>query len=768
MATLTRDDLFADHTLRGSAFCQALTARCDEYLRELFASAAGSPARVALVAVGGYGRGDLAPQSDLDVLLIHERGIAIDGMADRLWYPIWDTGVKLGHAVFTPTEALKLATEELDTATSLLDVRHLAGDPALTAELAAAARVQWQKTAQRWLPRLREALDLRATNPGEVAFVLEPDLKLGRGGLRDAHVLHWLDALGSAAVAEGDRPAWQAAHERLLEARIALHRRTGRRGDVLFLQEQDGVAEDLGYADADALMAAVASAARTIEWLTDEAMDRVTITGSRWRRKPRERRLGGGLVLRDGQIHLDDPVGAGVTGCVQLLDVARMAASHEVRVARDTLERFAAASLVFPDPWPIEVRERFVELLRSGWPMIPVIETLDHFGLWSVVLPEWEPNRSRPQRNAYHRFTVDRHLCEAAANAAGFVARVERPDLLVVGTLLHDIGKGYPPHDHTDIGIELVATMGPRMGFNAADTQTLCDLVRYHLLLPDVATRRDLSDEATIRGIADALRTESRLHLLHALTEADAEATGPAAWGEWKASLVRELVERTARYLAGTGAEDLAATFPSAEHRSFMAAGGQTVRGKELTLTVVSPDRPGVFSRVAGVLALNGLDVLGANAHSDDTGMALEEFTVSATFGERDEIDWAKVERDVVRALAGQLAVRARLADRAKMYGRRRKVRPEWAPFEKKVFIDNEASAAATVLEVRAPDAVGLLFRVTSAMADLDLDIRTARIQTLADHVVDAFYVRDSAGRKITDPEHLAEIERALLHAMND
>jgi [protein-PII] uridylyltransferase len=647
----------------------------------------------------------------------------------------------------------------------LLDARHVAGDRGLTAELSASARVGWVKGARGWLPRLRDSLDQRASTPGEVAFVLEPDLKLGRGGLRDAHVLRWLGALEPRLV-EADRDAWQAAHERLLEARVALHRRTGRRGDVLLLQEQDGVATDLGYRDADDLMAAVAGAARTIEWLTDEAMDRVSLAGFRWRRRPKERRLGGGVVLRDGQIHLEGAVAADVAGCVQLLDVARMAAEHKVRIGRDTLQRLAAADLRFPDPWPLELRERFVEFLRSGWQMIPVVETLDHFELWCRVLPEWQPNRSRPQRNAYHRFTVDRHLCEATANAAALTGRVERPDLLVVGTLLHDIGKGFPPHDHTDIGIELVATIGPRMGFDAADTATLCDLVRYHLLLPDVATRRDLSDEATIRTVADALRTEPRLHLLHALTEADAEATGPAAWGEWKASLVRELVDRTARYLAGTSSDDLIANFPTAEHRALMRGRAQVVQGRDRTLTVVSPDRPGLFCRVAGVLALNGLDVLSANAHSDDTGMALEQFTVSSGFA--DAVDWAKVERDVDRALAGQLALRARLADRARMYGRRRRVRPEWAPFEKKVVIDNEASAGATVLEVRAPDAVGLLFRVTSAMADLDLDIRSARIQTLADHVVDAFYVRNSSGQKITDPEHLAEIERALHHAMNE
>jgi [protein-PII] uridylyltransferase len=712
--------------------------------------------------VGGYGRRELCPFSDLDVMLVHDPKVDIGPLAEKLWYPIWDEGVKLGHATFTPKEALRLAASEIDTATALLAARHVAGDPAITAGLADMARHQWVKEANRWLPQLHDSLVLRALNPGEVAFVLEPDLKLGRGGLRDAHTLRWLEVV-EPELLEPDRSLYEAAHVRLLEARVALHLRTGRRGDALLLQEQDGVAEDLGYADADVLMATVASSARTLEWLTDDAFDRVSLSGSRWRRRPKDRRVGGGVVIRDNQVHLDDAVGEGDIGCLQLLDVARTAAVHQIRVGRATLEAFAAAELRFPDPWPIEIRTRFVELLRAGPAAIPVAETLDHWGLWARVLPEWEPCRSRPQRNAYHRFTVDRHLCETAANAAALTSRVDRPDLLVVGALLHDIGKGYPPRDHTEVGIELLEVMAPRLGFDEADSAVLVDMVRYHLLLPDIATRRDLSDDATLSHVAEATRTESRLRLLHALTEADSIATGPAAWGDWKAGLVRELVDRTSLYLAGGDLGEVTGTFPSADQRALMEAGESLVRGEGATFTVVAADRPGLFSRVAGVLALNALNVLGADAISDEHGVALEVFTVENSIG--GEVNWAKVSRELESALAGRLAVRARLAERARVY-RRRTAGPAPAPFESKVVMDNDASPRATVIEVRAPDAVGLLYRVTASMAELDIDIRSAKIQTLGDHVVDAFYVRDSAGAKITDEGHLSEIERALLHAL--
>ena len=295
----------------------------------------------------------------------------------------------------------------------------------------------------------------------------------------------------------------------------------------------------------------------------------------------------------------------------------------------------------------------------------------------------------------------------------------------------------------------------------------LGDLVRHHLLLPDVATRRDLSDDRTIRLVADAVVTEQTLRLLHALTEADSIATGPAAWGDWKASLVRELVDKTARYLAGTAHSDVEGVFPTAGHRELMGRQRPLIQVEGNTITVVDADRPGLFAKVAGVLALNGLDVLGANAHSDDNGVALAEFTVTNTFG--GPVNWDKVRADVELAMAGRLAVRARLAERARVYGSAPAAGARWAPFDRKVVIDNEASESATVIEVRAPDAVGLLYRVTSAVAEMDLDIRSAKIQTLGDHVVDAFYVRDlHAAPKVEGAEHLGEVERALLHALRE
>lgn len=766
MAQLVRDDILQDESLGGVAFCRAYTSRIDRWLRQLYQSATGAPQGVALVAVGGFGRKELCPHSDLDLLLLHDQRVDVGAIAERLWYPIWDTGLKLGHATPTVKEALRLAEEELDSATACLDTRLIAGDAALAEELLRGARAQWVRSANRWLPSLREALLQRTVTPGEVAFLLEPDIKLGRGGLRDSHVLRWLEAL-QPGLLRPDRKVYDDACTALLEIRVALHRRLARPSDVLLLQDQDAVAAALGYADADALMAALAGAARAIEWLTDDAFDRVSLGGSRFRRRPRERRLGNGVTLRDGQLHLDAPVSADPAGfATQLLDVALAAAHNEVRIARGTLELLAAADVAFPDPWPEEVRARFVELLRCGPPMIPVVESLDHWGLFTTVIPEWAPCRSRPQRNAYHRFTVDRHLCEAAAGAAHLVARVDRPDLLVIGALLHDIGKGYPERDHTEIGIELVEVIGERMGFGPTDVATLVDMVRLHLLLPDVATRRDLADDATITAVADTVGTSSTLRLLHGLTEADSIATGPAAWGEWKAGLVRELVDKCAHVLGGGAISDAIATqFPTSEQLRAMAAKQYAIQAEGHTLTVIDADRPGLFSKVAGVLALAGLDVLAAEAYSDEDGSALCTFRVESQF--EDMPPWPRIRTELDKALSGQLALRARLAERARTYGRRRPRQARaWAPFDNKIIFDNDASASSTVLEVRALDAIGLLYRITTAMAELDLDIRSAKVQTLGDHVVDAFYVRGAGGGKITDPGYLAEIERALTYAI--
>jgi [protein-PII] uridylyltransferase len=389
-----------------------------------------------------------------------------------------------------------------------------------------------------------------------------------------------------------------------------------------------------------------------------------------------------------------------------------------------------------------------------------VVEALDQMGLWVHVLPEWSAVRSKPQRNAYHRFTVDRHLMEAAANAAELVARTDRPDLLVVGTLLHDIGKGFPG-DHTEVGIELLEEIGPRMGFPPEDVAVLQAMVRHHLLLPDVATRRDLDDPATVEAVAEAVGDKRTLGLLAALTEADSLATGPAAWGRWKAELVRELASRTAHVLGGGAIAEVRDDFPTAAHLALLQAGVPSITGEGDCLTVVTADRPGLFSRVTGVLALHGLGVLDAAVTSVD-GMALEVLRVESTFGPT--IAWDKVLADLEKVLDGRLALQARLAERARVYGGRQGRGPIAEP--PRVVIDNEASREATVVEVHAPDSIGVLYRITRALAELDCDITSAKVQTLGDRVVDAFYVRRSTGGKLTDPAVLVELERALLHEL--
>ncbi|NCG38936.1 MAG: HD domain-containing protein, partial [Actinobacteria bacterium] len=376
------------------------------------------------------------------------------------------------------------------------------------------------------------------------------------------------------------------------------------------------------------------------------------------------------------------------------------------------------------------------------------------------LLPEWAPNRSRPQRNAYHRFTVDRHLLEAAAEAARLADRVERPDLLVLGALFHDIGKGYPG-DHRIVGVELVHRLAVRMGYDHADVETLEAMVRHHLLLPDVASRRDLEDEGTIRFVADEIGSVGTLELLAALTEADSIATSPSAWSPWKAELVRELAERTTRYLTGGWPGDVAPAFPQPEHLALLEAAEELVRLVDHRLLVITPDRPGTFSCISGALALHGVEILGANLHTEGS-WALQELRLGGGIGLEEHPD--RVTDDVRLALRRRLAITARLLRRASTYRYQRITTAQ--PAEPQVTVDNETSSTATVLEVRGPDSIGFLFRITRAFIELDLNIVRAKVQTLGDDVIDSFYVRGPDGKKVLDAEYLAEIEMAVLAAI--
>lgn len=753
-----RREVLENTSLRGVRMARELSLATDEWLAELWSSAADSLSkRASLVAVGGYGRGELAPFSDLDLVLLHDGVKNIDEIAAKLWYPIWDSGLKLGHSVTTVKQLIELSRTELDSATANLSARHIAGDRSLTDELRAAAEKAWRTASETRLPELMRRVRDRQSEHGEVAFLLEPNLKEGYGGLRDIHALKWAEEAG-VPISRSDQASLDGASDVLMSVRVALHRHVGRASEVLHLEDQDAVASLCGYPNADALMSSLSNVARSVSWVGDEVWARVKAA----RTKPTpDQAVAPGVILRNGEIHLDDTIDP-ATDPSLVLRVAASAARHRARIDRPTLDRLAQSSPAMPSPWPVGAVDDLVGLLLTGHDAIPVLEALDQRGLWVRILPEWAPNRSRPQRNAYHRFTVDRHLWEATANASDLAKNVSRPDLLVLGALFHDIGKGYPG-DHNDVGVELVGRIAPRVGIPHDDMVILQTMVKHHLLLPDVATRRDLADPATISHVAENVSSPLVLDLLHGLTEADSLATGPAAWGSWKAELVAELVKRVHLVLGGGDMNEVQwRLFPDADVLEMMAKGTISVGVTDDSVTVVSPDRPGTFSRVAGVLTLHGLSVIGAQAHSDEQGMAASQFRVHVP--SHGPIEWSPIITNLERALRGELAIEVRMAERAKSYRRRRRSAGELAP--PKVTFFDEASSNATVLEVRAPDQHGILHRITKAMAEVGLDIRHASVQTIGDEVVDAFYVRTSAGEKLTDQFHRNEVVRAILFSL--
>ena len=748
-----REKVISDKGLSAREIPKALSEITDEFLVELYAREVRDNDGVALVALGGYGRAELAPSSDLDLMLIHQDRDDIDALADRIWYPLWDEGFKLGHSVRSVEQTLRLASTDLETATSLLNARLVAGDSTLLEELLTRNEQQWVRHGLDRLDELVRNVNRRHRLSGEVAFLLEPDLKEGRGGLRDVHAINWAARAG-IEVPTHDHERLAEAYQVLLEARVELHRISGKRGDVLLLEEQDSVAAALGDDDADVFMGRVAAAARTVAYLSDET----------WRHIDRESTEEvsveievSGLTVTDNEIvALGDPS----TDPLLVLHAAVQAMYSGLPLARESLGLFAERQVDLPDPWPQGARDLFVELLKGGHRAIPVIESLDYFEVWTHLLPEWTPNRSRPQRNVYHRFTVDRHLLETVAEAARLTHRVQRPDLLLVAALLHDVGKGYPG-DHTEVGMRLIGPIAARCGFPKEDAEVLSRLVEHHLLLPDIATRRDLEDLQTIRTVAEKVRTVEFLELLAALTEADSIATGPTAWGDWKAYLVKTLAEGTADFISTDGStRRKRRSFITDQLEALMAEEETVIQGSGDTVTIVAPDRAGIFSRAAGALALRGLDVLQADAYSSDAGMAISQFRVA----EPDTpVDWDRVTDDIHQCLQGHLAIDARIAERARVYRRRTALAAK--PVATSVIFDIESATDATIVEVRTEDHIGVLYHLTRTLAEMGLDIRSAKIQTISNEVVDTFYVTSSDGPTLDDM-HRREIEAALRHSL--
>jgi [protein-PII] uridylyltransferase len=717
------------------------------------ASLLGAEPGVALVAVGGYGRRELLPGSDLDVLLLHDGRDGIAAMADRIWYPIWDSGTRLDHAVRTTAEARRVARADLKVALGLLYARHVAGDPDLTNTMRLGALEDWRASAGTRLAELQALHVERAQRSGELAFLLEPDLKEARGGLRDVHAIQ---AIAAAWVAPGPGPRVRAAYESIMDARHALHEITGRPTDRLVLQEQDEVARVLGLLDADALMRHLAGAGRAVAYSVDQAFRQAQRSrGGRRRSKAKRRPVADGLVEQDGEVVLARAA-APASDPALPLRAAAAAAQSALALAPRTLARLAECPPL-PVPWPPEARDALVALLGAGPAAVPVWEALDQEGLVASLLPDWDRVRNRPQRNPLHTYTVDRHLVETAARAAVLTRDVARPDLLLLSALLHDIGKGWPG-DHRVTGEVVARDVARRVGLGPSDAELVAGAVRHHLLLPQTATRRDLDDPVTVAQVAAVVGGRSLLELLHTLAIADGQATGPAAWNDWKEGLVGDLVRRVESRLAG---EAPAEPLPLRPDQAALAdEGAPAARLKGSEVTVVAPDRPGLLWQAAGVLASHRLAVRSANATSHGT-MAVAAFTVAPEYGDPPDADL--VTSDLRRALEGRLDIAERLERRMRAY---REAPMPVAVAPPKVTLLDDASRTATVVEVRAHDAPGLLWRIGRALGDCGLDVRAARVETLGAEAVDVFYVVDTSGGPVGGSRIRGKIAAQVLAAL--
>ncbi len=504
-------------------------------------------------------------------------------------------------------------------------------------------------------------------------------------------------------------------------------------------------------------------AGRALAHASDEAWRRVLV-------RPPRRRLFRGPLNQDRQPLARDVVSQGGEVVLALhadpwadpvltLRAARAAAEHALPLSPFTLDRFVTESAPLPIPWPAEARDELVALLDTGFRAIPVLEALDQAGLMTRLIPEWESVRFKSQRNPVHRFTVDRHLWETAAQSAALTRGVSRPDLLLVGALLHDIGKGYVG-DHSIVGAEIAHTIATRMGFAADDVARITSLVRHHLLLPHTATRRDPEDPMTLAIVTDAIDgSHDLLDQLHALAIADAAATGPAAWSDWKAELVTELVARTHATLAG---EPLPVSEVLDQPRRAMAERGVVAMAwDDERVLVAARDTRGVLSKASGVFALHSLDVRSASIATHE-GMAVNAFTVTARFGALPEL--SVLQADLLKALDGSLPLEERLAAKERAYVREQA--GEIAP-ARVLWFDEEATDAS-VVELRAADSFGLLHRVTAALEQCSLDIRSARVSTLGSSVVDAFYVTGAGGGPVPESERPAATLAILAAAERD
>ncbi|SLN53135.1 Bifunctional uridylyltransferase/uridylyl-removing enzyme [Aquimixticola soesokkakensis] len=804
---------------------------------------------IAVLAVGGYGRREMSPFSDVDLLFLSPAKITgrMENLIESMLYMFWDLHLKVGHASRTVKECLTLGREDFTIRTAMLELRFLAGDLALKEKLLTRLRTElFRSTGPEFVTAKLEERTERLKKQGNQRYVVEPNVKEGKGGLRDLQSLYWIakyvndvrvaaDLVDLGVFTREEYAQFRQAENFLMATRNALHLAANRGMDQLTFDMQPEVAERLGYVDI--------RGRRAVEVFMQDYFRHATRVGeltrillaaleaqhlkpapSLQRMLSRTKKVGtlykivhNRLALVDPQAFLADKLNmirifneTLRTGYLIHPDAMRLIAAN-LRLIDDDMRRNPEANRIF-----------FDIMLKHGNPERG-LRRMNEIGVLGAFIPEFQNIVAMMQFNMYHSYTVDEHtiqciktlaeiekaeLVEELPIASGILKDGVNRKVIYVALLLHDIGKGRP-EDHSIIGAQIARRICPRLGLKPAECETVEWLVRYHLLMSDIAQKRDISDPRTVRDFAKAVRSRSRLDLLTVLTVCDIRGVGPNTWNNWKAQLLRNLHRQTALALEGGMEalnrearegeakrhlrEALTDWEPAAIKRETQRHYGPYWQGLPTSAHVIFAnllkdmrddeihvdlmpdedrdatracfalvDHPGIFSRLAGAIALVGANVVDARTFTSKDGYATAIFWIQD--GDESPYDTARLPRlkqMISKTLRGEVVARDALKDRDKIKKRESKFNVPTS-----ISFDNEGSEIFTIVEVDTRDRPGLLYDLTRALAANNITISTAQIATYGAQVVDSFYVKDMFGMKLHSETRLKALEKKLREAI--
>ena len=856
-------DAFEAGELSGLAAARWLAALMDGLVAAIHAYAlamvpprdgAAAEPPFALVATGGYGRGVLAPYSDIDLLFLTQDGTGprAQRLVEFVLYLLWDLGLKVGHATRSIRDCIEEAGRDATVLTALVDARHLAGDRAVFGRFQEAfARLRAERGLGPFLAAKRAERAARHQRYGESPYLVEPHIKEGRGGLRDLQTLYWLaryafgtqrmpelvgpDSPGGGLLTEHEARAIRRARNFLWTVRFHLHYVAGRAEERLTFDLQPVVGARMGYTPhgrqdgVERFMKHLFLTVRDVLRLSrvlEPAIERAALGPPARRREGDAALAAAGLAFADGKLVAAPPNRDFSREPILMLRILKAARDRKLEIhplaIRAMIRHAHHAARLRGDP---EANAIFLDLL-TGRDAVSSLRMMNLTGFLSRFLPDWARIVGLMQFDTYHIFTVDAHtietigvlqqlergeLAEVAPVASEIIGHVQSRRALYVAALLHDIAKGRGG-DHSELGARIAQEVCPQLGLSPEETETVSWLVLHHLVLSQTAFKRDIEDPKTILDFADLVQSPERLRLLLCLTVADMRAVSSKVWNGWKATLLREVYWRVAEVLAGglsvperdvrvarakEAAAAMLAGWPEQDVQSFLGLGYPgywlsfdaetharhaglireaettkaplTVRTRVLEsravteVTVYAADHPGLFSRIAGALAVAGASIVDARIHTLTNGMALDTFWVQdAAGGAFDQPHrLARLSVLIEQSLSGRL----RLAEEIRKV-RREPARLRAVTVPPRVVFDNHASNTHTVIEVNARDRPGLLHDVTAAISAEGLQIASAHITTYGVRAVDVFYVKDVFGLKVENERRLASLRRAIEAAL--